>query len=374
MFSLYIKEAGLNIKENKSIFTFVFFLLVSFTGITVTDSLIFSVSRQAESELKINGDNVISIKLNIPVNKEKIYRLLYAEERSVFFEKSLFVNIGESPFSEQTGMIVGLDRGMFGMPQFNIKNLSGDEIILNQSILNTFSKPVDYIFINGIPFKITGVLTNKKTDFLDSLGLTEHSSRKNYIVPLDTVIRFSLDSSVDYVYVVFNAPVSHDDISSIDALLKQNGVKDYSIMSYLDAEETVERVINRFSTLVNIIYILLTFSSIVVIIVLSQRLFRLRCTEFALKIIHGVNKRAMLYIIVLESMLTVYISTIISFIFSSAFLFGLSVILHVDLHIRFFALLLSLTCLSFVCIITNVVLGRGFFSKRPIDLIKGRML
>ncbi|HDI3023982.1 TPA: ABC transporter permease, partial [Cronobacter turicensis] len=193
---------------------------------------------QAESELKINGDNVISIKLNIPVNKEKIYRLLYAEERSVFFEKSLFVNIGESPFSEQTGMIVGLDRGMFGMPQFNIKNLSGDEIILNQSILNTFSKPVDYIFINGIPFKITGVLTNKKTDFLDSLGLTEHSSRKNYIVPLDTVIRFSLDSSVDYVYVVFNAPVSHDDISSIDALLKQNGVKDYSIMSYLDAEET----------------------------------------------------------------------------------------------------------------------------------------
>lgn len=92
-----------------------------------------------------------------------------------------------------------------------------------------------------------------------------------------------MDSSVDYVYVVFNAPVSHADISSIDVLLKQNGVKDYSIMSYLDAEETVERVINRFSTLVNIIYILLTFSTIVVIIVLSQRLFRLRCTEFALK-------------------------------------------------------------------------------------------
>ncbi|EGL7863547.1 hypothetical protein IRJ69_004770 [Escherichia coli] len=184
MFSLYIKEAGLNIKENKSIFTFVFFLLVSFTGITVTDSLIFSVSRQAESELKINGDNVISIKLDIPVNKEKIYRLLYTEERSVFFEKSLFVNIGESPFSEKTGMIVGLDRGMFGMPQFNIKNPSGNEIILNQSTLNTFSHPVDYIFVNGIPFKITGVLTNKKTDFLDSLGLTEHSARKNYIVSI----------------------------------------------------------------------------------------------------------------------------------------------------------------------------------------------
>ncbi|HFG3530887.1 TPA: permease, partial [Escherichia coli] len=49
---IYINDALLNIYENKKqMLSFVVFLTLSFIGIIITDSLIFSVSKKAEEEL-----------------------------------------------------------------------------------------------------------------------------------------------------------------------------------------------------------------------------------------------------------------------------------------------------------------------------------
>ena len=59
---IYITEAILNLKENiKYTVTFILFLSLSFLGIVIIDSLIYSVSTQAEKELKTNGNNIMSI-------------------------------------------------------------------------------------------------------------------------------------------------------------------------------------------------------------------------------------------------------------------------------------------------------------------------
>ncbi|HAH9765604.1 TPA: permease, partial [Escherichia coli] len=61
---IYINDALLNIYENKKqMLSFVVFLTLSFIGIIITDSLIFSVSKKAEEELKTYGDNIISINI-----------------------------------------------------------------------------------------------------------------------------------------------------------------------------------------------------------------------------------------------------------------------------------------------------------------------
>ena len=69
MFLTYTSDALQNLYENrKNIILFVIFLVISFTGIIVTDSLIYSVSQKAESELNINGDNVITVNLQKPIS------------------------------------------------------------------------------------------------------------------------------------------------------------------------------------------------------------------------------------------------------------------------------------------------------------------
>lgn len=73
MFIICICDAFLNLYENrKSFIVFTIFLIISFTGIIMTDSLIYSVSQRAESELKIQGDNVITIDFRTPVTIEKV--------------------------------------------------------------------------------------------------------------------------------------------------------------------------------------------------------------------------------------------------------------------------------------------------------------
>ncbi|STL63758.1 permease [Escherichia coli] len=68
----YLTEALLNIFENKKQnLAFMLFLSLSFVGIIITDSLIYSVSLKAENELQVYGDKVMHVKLNQPKTTEK---------------------------------------------------------------------------------------------------------------------------------------------------------------------------------------------------------------------------------------------------------------------------------------------------------------
>ena len=77
---IYITEAILNLKENiKYTVTFILFLSLSFLGIVIIDSLIYSVSTQAEKELKTNGNNIMSIDFYTPASVDFIKNILSKE-------------------------------------------------------------------------------------------------------------------------------------------------------------------------------------------------------------------------------------------------------------------------------------------------------
>ncbi|HFL9638629.1 TPA: ABC transporter permease, partial [Escherichia coli] len=62
LFFLILKESLQNIQENKNMmYLYLFVLILSFTGVIITDSLINSVSKTAQSELRDEGDSIITI-------------------------------------------------------------------------------------------------------------------------------------------------------------------------------------------------------------------------------------------------------------------------------------------------------------------------
>ena len=69
---MYIREAIQNIIENKKIIMVILiFFIVGFSGIAVTDSLIYSTSKKAEMELTLSGRNIITVDFNTKVSEKK---------------------------------------------------------------------------------------------------------------------------------------------------------------------------------------------------------------------------------------------------------------------------------------------------------------
>lgn len=59
---MILKEALQNIQENKKMmYLFLFVLILSFTGVIITDSLINSVAKTAQSELRSEGGATVTI-------------------------------------------------------------------------------------------------------------------------------------------------------------------------------------------------------------------------------------------------------------------------------------------------------------------------
>lgn len=82
----YLKEALLNIIENRrQNFAFLVFLSLSFIGIIITDSLIYSVSLKAEEELKVHSDKVIFVKLYRPKTVGYITEKFITVSKVLFF-------------------------------------------------------------------------------------------------------------------------------------------------------------------------------------------------------------------------------------------------------------------------------------------------
>ncbi|HBL7839603.1 TPA: permease, partial [Escherichia coli] len=107
----YIIEALLNIIENKKQnIAFLIFLLLSFIGIIITDSLIYSVSLKAEEELKVHNDKVVSVKIHQVRIPEDIIKRFSIISDNISFSKHTFLYVGDTPFSGKPLSVIGIDK------------------------------------------------------------------------------------------------------------------------------------------------------------------------------------------------------------------------------------------------------------------------
>lgn len=371
---IYILEAIISLKENiRYALTFIAFLSLSFLGVIITDSLIYSVSMQAEKELKSRGDNIISIDLYQKENKDSIAKVLNNSYANLSYSQHSFLNGGTSPYSDEVISVMATDKvgvNIIMGDEFDDSLFEGNVAIYNNN--QEISDKPSVIFFNGVPFHIIGAKNKYKAEFLDSLGLAHNNSNEKYYIPLDTLFRFNLDNKIDNVQIIFNKDVTDEMTTEVKNKLNENNIDEYMITTSLDARVIVDRVLNRFSLLTNSIYLLLTITAIISCVIVCKRNFQSRSTEFALKIIHGVSYKDIQIVVVIETIFTVIVSLLLSIVISILAIISLSSILHIAVKIRWTMILISLSTVLILCFIANLFYGNKTFKINPVDLIKAR--
>lgn len=230
------------------------------------------------------------------------------------------------------------------------------------------------LFINGVPFNMIGRKNRRTADFLNSLGLENKDITPQIIIPLNTMFRFTVDNTIDNIEIIKNGEISMRDVATVENKLHAYGVKNFSINSYLDAKNTVNNVIGRFSILTNTIYTMLTIMAVVTVNVITRRNFQLRGTEFAIKVIHGVNRKALIFVVVIETFVATAISVLVSILMSYVIMFYLSSLLMASIMLRFTMIFLSITIVVLSCYLSGMLYGMSFLNRNPLRLIKERML
>ncbi|HAY3943268.1 TPA: ABC transporter permease [Escherichia coli] len=370
---LVLRESLKNIQENKSMmYLFSFILVLSFTGIIITDSLINSVAKTAQSELRSESESTVKINFYMSKPKEKIeMALAEIKNKKIFFSKKIFFQTGKTPFSSQLKMVIGVepDDIMSDMeaPGFGE---NGENVVIIQK-KNEYID-TDFFYINGIPFKINGVISKKATKFLDSLGLSSMRDGGEFFIPLTTASRLTLNNDVDGVKIIFNEKISELGLEYIKELLNKNNIDNYHIISFVDAKKSVDNVLEKFSFLTNIMYVFLTTTAIITTKSMSKKVFQHRSTEFALKMLNGIDGKLICISIFIESAIVALFSLLISFIVSFSTLSILANLIAVELVMRYNVLMMSvLMIVSFLCVY-NIKLTFSLLTKELSTLIKER--
>ena len=368
---LYFREAYLNLLENKrSIIVILIFIILSFSGIAVTDSLIFSTSKKAEKELSLSGNNIITVEFNAKISEKKIDSIFRDRHYVISKSKKMPFYTGTSPFSNEMKMVLGTDK--IKIYSYGVEKLSffdNNMILITEDERGSNERT---FFLNGLPFNVSGVIKNKKTEFLDSLGLSAFSNKFNYIIPIKTMFRLTLDDTIDSVDIVVNRDINDADINQIKNKLRGGNIYDFSIRSILDAKKSVANVINKFSLLTNTVYLLMTVMMLVIIVIVCRRAFQSRGTEFALKVIHGINKKIIIRIVIIEIILIVLIGAVVSVILTISLMHLLSLYIGIELFFRPVMIIAAFSFFVFVIYSVGVHSGMYFFKQNPIDLIKSR--
>ncbi|HCQ9025316.1 TPA: hypothetical protein OMI62_004559 [Escherichia coli] len=368
---MYISEAFQNLLENKkNIAVILIFFVLSFSGIAVTDSLIYSTSKKAEMELSLSGSNIITIDFNTKVSEKKIDTIFYDESYFISKSKKAPFYTGTSPFSNDIKMVLGTDKIKLSNRGIEIPSLFENNAILIAEEAGHWNDKI--IFLNGIPFKIAGEIKNKKTEFLDSLGLSSFRDNINYIIPIETMFRLTLDDTIDTIDVVKDSDINSEDIVKIKKKLIDNNITDFTIRSILDAKEAVGNVLNRFALLTNSVYTLLTVMMLVIIVTVCRRAFQSRSTEFALKVIHGIDKRIIIHTVIIEMILITLAGVFFSIISTIILMHCLSLYLSIALFFRPVMIGLSFLVVIFASYTVGIHSGTYFFKQNPVDLIKSR--
>ncbi|EFH7843893.1 hypothetical protein GJ336_21130 [Escherichia coli] len=367
---MYLTESFLNIIENKrNISIFFVFLIISFSGIAITDSLIYSTSKKAEQELSLNGHNVITVDFEDKVSDKKISLLFKNTNYILAKSKKMIFSVGGSPYSDDMKIVTGTEK-----KKLNTKRIDITQPFEKNVILYSEDQSHKIFFLNGLPFQPIGKIEKKKTEFLDSLGLSSFDDNVNYIIPLETMLRLTLDDSIDSIDLFKKNEITSGDIEYIKKILLNGNIRKFSIHSPLDAKLAVDRVLDRFSLLTNSIYILLTMIMLIVIILVCKKTFQSRSTEFALKIIHGINKAVIIRTVIIELIIITFIGLSVAVIVTIMMTYVLSLFLGIVLLFRPVMILLTFILVISASYVSGLHSGNYFFKQNPVELIKNRRL
>lgn len=361
----------MNVTENKRmLFSFIVFLSTSLIGITITDSLIYSVSKKAEDELKTYGDNIITVNFHVGTTISHVRDALSGSSYSLSFSKDTILTGGVSPYSGDSISVTGIDDKGVEINNIIVNNghFTGNVVALNKNSITPISSQ---IYLNGIPFNISASKANTKNDFLKSLGISSFGSYTQLIVPLITLCRLTLDTDINSVKIILPHDVKESDVVQVKNALRKLYSNKYDIITYLDARETVRKVFSRFSLLINAIYIILLVSASTTSIILCKRNFASRRIEFSLRIIHGIDKKTIIMIVIIEAIYILLFCSAISMVFSSIIMYAMQKIMHIELMIRSTMVLFAASDIIIICIISCVKYGNSFFKKNPASLMNG---
>lgn len=144
------------------------------------------------------------------------------------------------------------------------------------------------------------------------------------------------------------------------------------VLLVLSTQKIVDNVLNRFSLLTNIMYFFLTVTSVITAKSMSKKMFQYRSTEFALKILNGINGKIVCFVILMESIIVALFSLLMSLLVSFFTLITVSNIISVKLIMRYDVLGMSVFIIVFFLCVYNIRLSYSLFSKDLSILIKER--
>lgn len=370
---MYLSESVKNIIENiRNVLFMITFLVIGFTGIALTDSMIYSTSLQAESELNVNGNDVLSVDFSKAHSGKRIEKLFEEDVFTLSKIKEAFFYIGESPFSEDMKLVLGVD-----VYKLNVIAPGHEQEFKDNVVIVPYDSPFrenDNVYLNSVPFKVIGKVKKKNTDFLDSLGISTAKFDSRYLIPLETMYRLVLDDYINSVDLIKQKEIESKDIGIVKKILNDNGIDDYSIHSVLDAKKTVENVFNRFAVLTNSVYVMLTFMVVIIVMVSCRKIFQNRTIEFALKVIHGIDKKIIIRIVILEVIIIAFVSSFLSVLITMILILFISHFFQIEMHIRLLMTSVSFLTVIISCYMISIYSGNQFFNINPVSLIKRNSL
>lgn len=365
------REAWLSVLENKrkNMF-FIIFISMTMAAACIISSAIFSVRMQAEKELRITGNNIITVHPDQALSASTSGKIAQHMEQRFSAHtgrlKQIFISSGNSPWANEKNLISGIDNNwLTTVPDSTVRSLNGVSRLTELHDNHSQSR-----YINHIPFRLAGNYRIQTTSFLSSLGLAGGEQYREIYIPLETAIRYSKDNSIDKLRIIFPHPVTANDVDLVREYLSQE-ITNFTLTSVLSARLAVDKVISNFHLLYSSVYFILLSVNILVAFSTVRKNFTERKTELSLKIIYGfppgrifaqfIAESALLNLMVLllSSMLSVAVLyTVFSFWLKTPFFFSPGLLLVISL------LTLASCCLS--CLLYSLRLK----TISPVKLLK----
>lgn len=372
MINKIITESFLSLLENKrkNIF-FLLFISMAMTASCIISSSIESVRQQAESELKITGENIITVDFTGGISGESLHHLeRYIHDsltRDIGKMKRVILYSGEYPWGSNRDQFLGVNEAWLSSVSYlnQVSSFSDNDLIIRNNGTENTSWYVDFI-----KFHIVRRYDLTENSFLSSLGLEGENSSGNNFIPLKTAVRYTKNNDIDSIRLILPRPVNENDVQVLNKKISEMR-GDYKIISILSARLAVDNVINKFSLLYISTYVVLLMLNIMVSFSTVKRNFLERKTELSLKIIYGLKPAWILLQFVLESiylnMLVLIISLFCSLAISYFILnYYLNVTFVFSAGVLFFFFVSSLTS----CFVSCILYTRKISVKSPVYILK----
>lgn len=113
---------------------------------------------------------------------------------------------------------------------------------------------------------------------------------------------------------------------------------------------------------------------LIIIIMVCKKTFQSRSTEFALKVIHGIDKSIITRTVIIELIIITFVGLSVAVMVTILMTYILSLFLGIVLLFRPVMILLSFILVISASYVSGLHTGNYFFKQNPVELIKKRRI